>query len=78
MPRSIPGHIEQEEDVIIVIAVQAEDIAAALEAVGCEEAGEGLEFDGGVFVEGVFFVDFEFVGQDADDALQDGEGVGEG
>lgn len=43
-----------------------------------EEGGEGVEFDGGVFVEGVFFVDFEFAREDADDFLQDGELVGEG
>ena len=55
--RAVPGHVEQEEDVVVGVAVQAEDVAAAREAVGCEQAGQGLEFDGGVFVEGGLLVD---------------------
>ena len=77
MLRAVPGHVEQEEDVVVCVAVETQDVAAALEAVVREQARQGLEFDGGVFVEGRFLVDFQLAVQDPDDFLQDGEGVGE-
>ena len=54
---AVPGQVEEEDDVVVGVAVQAEDVAAAGEAVGCEEAGEGLELDGGVGEEGGGFVE---------------------
>ena len=54
---AVPGHVEEEEDVVVLVAVQAEDVAASFEAVLGEEPGEGLELDGGVDEEGVLFVE---------------------
>ena len=77
-PGPVPGNVEQEHDVVVLVAVEPQDVAAALEAVLGEDARQGLELDRGVDEEGILLVEVQFVVYDFYDMLHYGEVVGEG
>ena len=73
--RAIPRHVEQEYDIVVLVAVKAQHVPASFQAVLSEESRQRLEFDGGVLEEGVLFVEIQLVVYNSCDILQYGEVV---
>lgn len=58
---AVPGHVEEEDYIVILITVQAQDIPASLQAVLSENPRQRLELDRGIDEERIFFVKVELI-----------------
>ncbi len=74
---AVPGHVEQEDDVVVLIAVKAQYIPTSVQAVLSEEPRQRLEFNRRIVKEGIFFVEVQLIIYDPCDILHYSEVIGE-